>query len=61
MSKTSADDVVNAARALIGLVRGMEKTERQRSSMAELTLDVKLTSGETETWTITIERMASTH
>lgn len=53
--------VIDAARVLIGLTRGVERREGQRSSHAELSLEVELTGGGTETWTIRIERTASSH
>lgn len=59
--KASGDDIVAAARMLIGMVRMAEGSERARSSGATLELQVELTAGGIETWTITIERKASSH
>lgn len=59
--KASGDDIVAAARMLIGMVRVAERGEEARSSGATLELQVELTSGGVETWTITIERKASSH
>lgn len=53
--------IMAAARALIGMVRGAEASERARSEGAELEVRVELTGGGVETWTITIERTASSH
>jgi hypothetical protein len=46
---------------LIGVVRSTEQIERGRSSAAELSIDIELTGGGTESWKITIERTASSH
>lgn len=54
-------EIESAARVLIGLVRKTEHAENSRSSGAELSLEVSLIGGGTETWTITIERTASSH
>jgi hypothetical protein len=51
----------DAAQLLIGFVRSTESAEGGRSTKAELELHVELTAGGTETWTITIERTASSH
>jgi hypothetical protein len=59
--KSRSDAIMNAARLLIGTVRASERSEKGRSSGAELSLDVELTGGGHETWTITIERTASSH
>ena len=59
--RASGDALTNAARVLIGIVRVTERNESRRSSGAELSLDVELTGGGTETWKITIERTASSH
>jgi hypothetical protein len=62
MSKPQQPEaIVIAASALIGAVRAIEQDKKQRSSMAELTLEVELTGGGREIWTITIERTVSTH
>lgn len=53
--------IMAAARALIGMVRGAEASERARSEGADLEVRVELTGGGVETWTITIERTASSH
>lgn len=50
-----------AARTLIGLVMSGERQEGRRSEGAELTLEVDLTGGGRESWTITIERTAANH
>jgi hypothetical protein len=55
------EDIVQAARNLIGLVRIAEMSEHRRSQKAELELRVDLTAGGAETWVITIERTASSH
>jgi hypothetical protein len=59
--KAMSDNVLAAARVLIGVVRISEASEGVRSNGAELSLDVQLTGGGTETWKITIERTASSH
>ncbi len=59
--KASGDDIIAAARMLIGMVRLSERDEGGRSTHAELSLEVDLTGGGKETWTITIERTASSH
>lgn len=59
--KSASDALTNAARTLIGMVRITEGIEHNRSSGAELSLEVELTGGGVETWKITIERTASTH
>ena len=53
--------IERAARTLIGLVLATERDEGERSTGAELTLEISMADGGTETWTITIERTASTH
>jgi hypothetical protein len=50
-----------AARVLISLVRGAERSEGGRSTHGELELNVELAAGGVETWTIRIERTASSH
>jgi hypothetical protein len=56
------DDITAAARVLIGSVRRTERAAGARTMKAELSLDVELTAGGTETgMTITIERTASSH
>jgi hypothetical protein len=59
--KASGDDIIAAARVLIGMVRLLERDEGGRSTHTELSLEVDLTGGGKETWTITIERTASSH
>jgi hypothetical protein len=59
--KERSDDIQRAARLLIGMVRVSERSEHSRSTKAELDVEVELTGGGTETWTITIERTASSH
>lgn len=59
--KASGDDIIAAAHLLIGMVRMAETNEKARSNGASLEVEVELTDGGTETWTITIERRASTH
>lgn len=59
--KSNSDAITNAARVLIGTTRMAERSEHGRSTKAELELEVELTGGGVETWTITIERTASSH
>lgn len=59
--RARADDLIAAARVLIGMVRISEASEAARSGGAELELEVELTAGGRETWKITIERTASSH
>jgi len=59
--KERSDDIQKAARLLIGMVRASERSEQGRSTKAELGVEVELTGGGMETWTITIERTASSH
>lgn len=65
VEQLGADDrgeaIARAARLLIGLVRRLERDEGRRSSTTELSIEVELTAGGTEAWTITIERTASSH
>jgi hypothetical protein len=53
--------IIDAARTLIGTVRMVEGGEKRRAHISELSLEVELTGGGVETWTITIERTASSH
>jgi hypothetical protein len=53
--------ITMAAHILISLVRGVERSEGGRSTSSELELSIDLTGGGVETWTITIERTASSH
>lgn len=55
------DAMMAAARVLIDTVRGSERSEGGRSTHAELEVIVELIAGGVETWTITIERTASSH
>jgi hypothetical protein len=57
----ASSGIAAAARVLIGMVRGAEHDEGGRSTGAELSLEIDLTGGGKETWTITIERTASSH
>lgn len=59
--RDAADALTDAAQTLIGMVRASEHGVGTRSSKAELTVEVELTRGGTEAWTITIERTASSH
>jgi hypothetical protein len=59
--KARANAIEEAARVLIGVARRAEIDEGRRTTKAELVLDVDLTAGGTEQWTITIERTASSH
>ena len=53
--------VAEAARLLISVVRDVERDEGDRSTHAEFDFEIDLTAGGKETWTITIERTASSH
>lgn len=57
----ASSGIAAAARVLIGMVRGAERDEGGRSMHAEISLEIDLTAGGKETWTITIERTASSH
>jgi hypothetical protein len=59
--KSSGNDIMAAAHLLVGMVRMAERDEGVRSNGADLELKIELTSGETETWTITIGRKAPSH
>jgi hypothetical protein len=59
--KASGEAVTAAAHVLIGVVKMTERAEHGRAAKAELDLEVELTGGGIETWTITIERTASSH
>jgi hypothetical protein len=59
--RDSGDDILAAAHLLVGMVRMAERDEGVRSNGADLELKIELTSGETETWTITIGRKTSNH
>jgi hypothetical protein len=53
--------IARAARVLISVVRGAERSKGARSTSGELELSIDLTGGGQETWLITIERTASSH
>jgi hypothetical protein len=53
--------IAEAARLLISVVRDVERAEGDRSTHAEFDCEIDLTAGGKETWTITIERTASSH
>jgi hypothetical protein len=55
------EDVYAAARLLIGVVRDVERDAGDRSTHAEFDVEIGLTAGGKETWTITIERTTSSH
>ncbi len=59
--KERGEAITMAAHILISLVRGAERSEGARSTHGELELNIELTGGGVETWTITIERTASSH
>jgi hypothetical protein len=59
--KSSGDDIIAAAHLLIAMVRTVERDEKAKSRGASLEIEVQSTGGEIETWTITIERKASSH
>jgi hypothetical protein len=55
------EDVYAAARLLIGVVRDVERDAGDRSTHTWFEFEIDLTAGGKETWTITIERTASSH
>lgn len=59
--KIKESEIEHAAHTLIGLVRLVERDEKQRASKSTLSLEIELTGGGIETWEITIERTASSH
>jgi hypothetical protein len=59
--RANSNKITDAARILIGLIRGAERSEGARSTHGEVSLEIELTGGGIETWKITIERTASSH
>lgn len=59
--QSAENAIMNAARALIGVVRRVERNEKHRATKTELEIDVELLAGGHEIWTITIERTSSSH
>jgi hypothetical protein len=59
--RSQSDAITHAAGVLVSMVRMAERAEKGRSSYAELSVEVELTGGGTETWTLKIERTASSH
>jgi len=59
--KAKGEDIMTAARTLIGMTRKAERNERGRATKAELELQIELTGGGVETWLVTVERTASSH
>jgi hypothetical protein len=57
--RSHSEAIIQAASVLISAVRMSERSEGGRSSGAEMSIDVDLKGGGTETWKFTIHRTAS--
>lgn len=61
MTGDYAADLATALRMLIGIVRMAELDQQGRADRGQISVDVALTGGGVEKWTITIERSPSSH
>ena len=50
------NELERTARALISVIKITEKANNRRAHRAVLSIEIELTTGEVETWQITVER-----